>query len=74
MAVTQVDILIEIGLFLGVRKLIIWAWECQAYFDATYPYFVRVSARCRGPGVARLGGTGNKRLEVRAIMYPYAGK
>jgi hypothetical protein len=68
-AVTQVGILIEIGLFLGVRKLIIWAWGCQAYFDATYHYFVRVSAHCRGPWVARLGRAGNKRLEVREIMF-----
>jgi len=68
-AVTQVGILIEIGLFLGVRKFIIWAWGCQAYFDVTYPYFVRVSAHCRGPWVARLGRAGNKRLEVMEIMF-----
>ena len=69
MAVTQVGILIEIGLFLGVRKLIIWVWGCQEYFDATYPYCIRISAHCRGPGVAQLGRTGNKRLEVREIMF-----
>ena len=74
MAVTQVGILIEIGLFLGVRKFIIWAWGCQADFDATYLYFVRVSAHFRGPRVARLGRAGNNRLQIREIMYLYAGK
>ena len=74
MADTQIGILIEIGLFLGVRKFIIWAWGCQADFDAAYVYFVRVSAHCRGTGVLRLGRAGNKRLQVREIMYLYAGK
>ena len=69
MAVTQVGILIEIDLFLGVGKFIIWVWGCQAYFDATYPYFVHVSAHCRGLGMARLGRAGNKRLEVMEIMF-----
>jgi len=37
--------LIEMAPFLGVRKLIIWLFECQADFDASYGYFARVSAQ-----------------------------
>ena len=37
--------LIEMASFLGVRKLIIWLFECQADFDASYGYFARVSAQ-----------------------------
>lgn len=68
MAVTQVGILIEIGLFLGVRKLIIWTWGCQADFDATYAYFAPVSARGKGSSAAQSGGDGNKNPEIGEIM------